>query len=336
MDKIENEISLNQTEIVVQLSTNIFSTPLFIFFDRENNFCTDCDFGLVIGGISVSEIGDNVDILVTVDNDMLIPLFDTFLFTIIGCPIGQGVDENNQTCITCGNGYYNIKANTVQKCATCTSKFNKNAICADGLILIPADHWMTMNNHTGAIITSACPPGYCCNTDFCDYLNDKDTLCAEGKNYESKLCGRCKVGYSEAINGSFALIMALLLIVINLEKISKTYKKPKEMSNKCWSIFTSDYYRMMMKIMVFKCLMYYEQAIAQLYLSNPTRISVMAFASMFDLSIVSNTGNPNNLWCLYDGMNAKQLILLDLFVPIMIVVFIVSFYIIPKSWQKKQ
>ena len=201
--------------------------------------------------------------------------------------------------------------------------------------MIPADHWMTIDNQTGYIISSSCPPGYCCTNDNCDYLYDKDSLCIEGRDHGSKLCGRCIDGYSEAINGSpctlcdryhfeylllptaFAMIISLVLILTNTEMVQKKDKEseqPKELPNKCCQVVTSKHYRLMMKIMIFKCMVYYEQGIAQLFLSNPTKISIMAFASMFDLSVVSNTGEPDTLWCLYPGMNAKQLILLDRFI----------------------
>ena len=96
------------------------------------------------------------------------------------------------------------------------------------------------------LISSGCPPGLYCMGETCDYLSDKDSLYAKGRDYESNLCGLCQDGYSEAINSSacvkcygshllyllvpavFAMIISLFLIVVNAERVRNRDRKSKE------------------------------------------------------------------------------------------------------------
>ena len=51
------------------------------------------------------------------------------------------------------------------------------------------------------IISSLCPLYQCCqNKNGCDYIYNKSSLCANGRDYQSKLCSLCKDGYSESMN----------------------------------------------------------------------------------------------------------------------------------------
>ena len=78
----------------------------------------------------------------------------------------------------------------------------------------------------------------------------------------------------------------------------------------------------MINIMTFKCCLYYQQAIAQVFISNPMTVTMRSFASIFDLSLEVNSGIDDDPFCFIDGLTAKGKILLDLFVPIMILLFI--------------
>jgi len=74
-------------------------------------------------------------------------------------------------------------------------------------------------------------------------------------------------------------------------------------------VLTHDYYILMMKIMIFKCTVYYQQAIAQILLSNPAQISIRSFVFIFLLSVITTIANNDKLWCLYQGMNDEEKIL---------------------------
>eukprot|EP01083_Nonionella_stella_P246116 854861_1 len=58
------------------------------------------------------------------------------------------------------------------------------------------------------------------------------------------------------------------------------------------------------------------------------------FASIFNLSLLTNTNVFGDI-CFMDGMNGKHKILMDLFVPIMLLIFVMVFYINAKYIFKK-
>ena len=128
--------------------------------------------------------------------------------------------------------------------------------------------------------------GLCLNSRH--YIKDKQSLCAEGREYTSILCSKCIDSYSESLysskcvdcNGTginflylvlptiFGLFISVVLILINIEKMKKQKDKSRqEMPSKIMQVLRSNYYQLMIKIMIFKCILYYQQGISQLLLS---------------------------------------------------------------------
>ena len=90
----------------------------------------------------------------------------------------------------------------------------------------------------------------------------------------------------------------------------------------------SDHYQLMMKIMIFNCMTYYEKGISQSLFSSPVSVFIRKLSSVFDLSVVSITGIDDNPWCFIDGMNAEHEIWLNICAPVLIFLFIVFVFVI--------
>lgn len=57
---------------------------------------------------------------------------------------------------------------------------------------------------------------------------------------------------------------------------------------------------------------------------------------MFDLSVIANTANNDNLWCLYQGTTAEEKIIFDLFAPFLILLFLFIMYLNSKCCKKDE
>ena len=89
----------------------------------------------------------------------------------------------------------------------------------------------------------------------------------------------------------------------------------------------------MLRTMILKNVLYYEQAVAQILTTSSYKVLFRGFATKFDLSIttvVSGGDDDKLLWCFVDGLNAKWKILLDLLIPIMVFGLIFIAFIISK------
>ena len=232
--------------------------------------------------------------------------------------------------------------------------------CKNEIILVETNFWMGFDddhNDGLRIISSTCPNHQCCQNRIhgCDYIHDKQSLCADGRDYESVLCSKCLNGFSESLYSRkcvkcqyqemnliylllptiFAFSLSLMLIAINTERLIKKDKKRQEEPNKLLLVLKSDNYQLMIKIMIFKCCLYYQQAISQLLYANSFNIALQPLSSLFDLSIISNSINGSDS-CFIDGLTAKQKILFDLYTPIMIAVFIAVISIVTKTFTLKK
>merc|ERR1711933_367643 len=93
---------------------------------------------------------------------------------------------------------------------------------------------------------------------------------------------------------------------------------------------------LMIKIMIFKNVLYYQQGVTQILSANAFKILLYPLASIFNLSIMANTAtNVEDLWCFINGLNAKEKILIDLFVPINILSIICFVYLLSKYVFRK-
>ena len=271
--------------MIIHLSIDSFSTGDIHI--QQGADCSICHAGY--GPIPIISIDENITdsfvLSMTMENNQLISYYKSFPFDVIGCPVGKGPDINNFTCTPCGNEYYNLASNNLDECKSCNMDTNSGIQCYDGNIIISYNYWVKVNDN-GAIISSNCPPQTCCpEANGCIYT-ESDELCAKGRDQTSSLCGKCIDGYSESLNGQkcvdckeksyyvylllplgFALLTSVFLTAINTESTRKK-KTGKEFSNKISISLGSDHYRLMISIMMFKCILYYQQAIAQTLLSK--------------------------------------------------------------------
>ena len=141
--------------------------------------------------------------------------------------VRYGLDINNYFCEICNTDKYNSLSNNTKKCKSCNTETNNNKgiLCIkNGNIYVSLHYWVGFENNN--IISSICPSGYCCsNNDKCNYIDNKNELCALNGNYKSILCGKCIDGYSESMNissNSFKILFYPLLSIFNLSRIANT------------------------------------------------------------------------------------------------------------------
>ena len=114
---------------------------------------------------------------------------------IIGCPIMYNPTNNNDTCIPCNTDYYSLYPNNIEYCKSCDPDRNEFIKCKYETITINQDYWMGLiENEYYTIISSICPLYQCCqNKNGCDYIYDKSSLCAVGRDDKSRLCSNARM-----------------------------------------------------------------------------------------------------------------------------------------------
>eukprot|EP01083_Nonionella_stella_P046425 124337_1 len=344
MDRFDNDIPVYSSGLIsILLTGQFFSTNLYI---DQNGDCVDCDNGIVINTLSLESNYNETFIMDISVDDVLYATNAQLTLDVIGCPLGYGPDSHDITCIECAEGYFNQLTNNIDPCRSCGDQ--QGIECIDGTVYVTHNYWMDITDDH-EIVSASCPVDYCCeNTDMCDYIHgDEELLCALNRDRTSPLCGKCKEGYSESMNSTkcvrckssfyfgyvllpflLSIVFALVLMATNTDKINKDAPK-KEQPSRLKQVLQSEYCKMMLKIMFFKCTVYYEQGITQILAANGTTIGFHSFAALFHLSVFtnSNVDNEDNLWCFVDGLDAKGKILIDLLVPAMIGVWIASTYL---------
>ena len=119
LDKIGNKISINYISmfLMINIKTNLFSTTLQI---EQDGSCQLCDDGLSINTISIEQdLGKELKIYYTIDNNMLFPADSYLSLYVVGCPIMYNPTDNNYTCIPCNTDYYNLYPNNIEYCKSC-------------------------------------------------------------------------------------------------------------------------------------------------------------------------------------------------------------------------
>eukprot|EP01083_Nonionella_stella_P008944 25907_1 len=321
---------LPEDGLVVQLHSNRFSTQLNINHLESH--------AILLTDVSINNnAGDEYDIYVDLEKNLLVSEYPMIALNITGCPMGFGPDSNNISCVVCNTDSYNLIRNNVERCSPCNPDSNSGIKCMDGTILVAEGHWVGFDS-SHSIISSICPPSYCCTKpNKCDY-EKKEELCALHRDPDSVLCSSCLEGYSESMNSincvrcntSYAfefLLMPMLLalclsvIVMKTDNVRKNEKEDAYL-NPFMSRFR--YMRVMITIMISKCILYYEQSISEIVFKL-TPFS--HFSSIFNLSVIANSfASDSNGMCFMDGLNAKQKILMDLMVPVAMILICASFY----------
>ena len=217
-----------------------------------------------------------------------------------------------------------------------------------GNILVHRDYWLDFEPDSNIIISALCPSGYCYIALRCYATKNGENSCESNADPSSLLCSKSINGYSKSLNSDkcvkcengdnwvyllipilLSLCITLLLCMINTKRTEGQRRRKKDScleSNKLCQVLSTDYFSIVIQMMILKNIMYYLQGMSQILLSSPTQIPVIVFASIFDLSMF--IGARGNELCFIEGLTIKQKILWDLFMPAMLMVFIAMIYFI--------
>eukprot|EP01083_Nonionella_stella_P105403 303163_1 len=355
-DSMNNDIVYNLSDAVITIAGDKF----LAWIEIEDNACPVCETGILLNDISLKHsIGTVYTLDVFIKDSHFIALTPTISLNVTACPIGYGPESNNFTCIACNTDYYNLSPNNVRECVSCNPEQNIGVKCREGNMNLSHNYWLGFVEEQ--IVSNTCPTGYCCRqADGCSVINDDKNdsmLCAANREHGSTLCGQCKPGYSESMNSTqcvqcerhfyfeylllpvfLSLFLVLFLIATNRDRRPSAGINSPRAVHKVMALIRDPSFQLMMKIMIIKNIWYYEQSVSQIIAGSPSKIVCDAFASMFNLSITSiqsDADDEASLWCFIDGLNAKQKILVDLFVPCMMILFIFSFYLVSRYVIKK-
>eukprot|EP01084_Bolivina_argentea_P037812 69927_1 len=363
MDKFDNVFLVNLSEdLTIHVENGMFSTEFEI---ESGGNCPICETGILFNQISIKkDIGKILNFSISVDKNVLDLTNSEFWLEITGCPIMYGPMENNYTCIQCDTDKYNLDRNSVQKCATCDADKNKMIKCHDGNITIQQDYWMDFRAET--IISSVCPSRQCCHANNCDYIYNKDSLCAKGRKYESRLCSECKDKYTESMNNAhciycprtiyleyllYPLLIAtfwtLLLSITTSDRIqvsavynvkhdheivslqSSKRSFSEQIQDKFERILSEHYLILMIKTLWTRNLLYYEQGLSQILSQGSYTVLFGISTQIFNLSMTTNAGGDKG-WCFVNGLRAKGKILLNLLTPLIVMILITIIYLVSK------
>eukprot|EP01084_Bolivina_argentea_P167092 290065_1 len=321
-------------------SINLYVDNTGIISNVEN--CAMCVDGAPIPDINlINHVGKTFNFSVGLKGSKVLSLVNNYISLYIsGCPIGYGADNEGYFCDICDDGKFHLEPNNASPCNPCS---NVNIECREQTIYFSYNHWMDFDSN-GNIISVECPNSQCCMLDECNYLTDTKFFCTKNRNSSINLCGACNNGYSEAMNASkcvicnqiawkwfgvtflLALAFSIFILISKSEPIQSDAqnikKAPKSVENintrnKCCFNFAKlkdNKFRLMVSVMIFKVITYHEQAIAIIISSNPLSVVIQPFISIFDFNfqIQTASNDDNDLWCLFDGLTAKQKVLTSL------------------------
>ena len=193
MDRMGTVIDIHLTNTTIWVRGDSFFSSLRI---DDNGVCDSCG-GIWISDVSIANnVGKNYTLQIDIDNDQLVQTDNILIIDVTGCPMGYGADSKNYSCTLCDTDSYNVDDDFVGQCHDCDSS---GVQCESGKIIVSQHYWMGFKGNT--IISTVCPSVFCCRrTGGCDYISDKDSLCATNRNSDSLLCSECIEGYSESIN----------------------------------------------------------------------------------------------------------------------------------------
>eukprot|EP01084_Bolivina_argentea_P047931 88365_1 len=141
MDIYDNIIEYNSpNQINIDITRQTFSLTLTI----EQNECPICDSGVVLYDTSLKHnVGEQYNMSVSVEYNMLIPEQSTLSLTIIGCVVGYGATSNKYQCELCPFGTYNLLPNNTNECLPCTQNTTEILQC-DGFYHINGFNYKTL------------------------------------------------------------------------------------------------------------------------------------------------------------------------------------------------
>ena len=320
----------------------------FITFPQidEEGRCEICEEGLWISPISINNDYQTYTLQMTMDTDELVLGQSNITLNITGCPSSFGLVSGELLCSKCEVGTFNLDDDTTSECRSCDPDQNPRIHCSDGRIRISEGVWMGFDGEK--IISSVCPSSFCCNPDddeHCDYVEDKESLCANNRDSGSLLCGKCIEGYSESMTSANCLqcdksihwnhlIHPLVLAAMWTMWFLFANRDSKSSSGccdcTCWDVVgrTGD---------IIPYLIYYQQALSQVFSETTYSLWNIGFLGLFNISaqIVATAVAPKGTdWCFINGLDAKVKILLDLLTPFLIFLLMALVYAIPTNWIK--
>ena len=269
---------------------------------------------------------------------------------VTGCPAGSGVVSSEVLCSVCDVGSYNLDENVLTECESCDPDRNPNVLCSDGRITISEGIWIGFDDDT--IISAKCPLDLGCQRDSgCDYIEDRDALCAENRDPNSTLCSKCMDGYSESVSAeiciecgdgyhreyvALSLLMAVFITVFCMGTNTVTHTKLDPTVGSCGEFDTTTFmgktkwfYRRLRSqsgditlMAILQNSIYYEQGVSQILSTSKSSIFLSTFSAIFDVSAQSvASGMGSDPWCFIGDLDAKQKILTDLLAPAFIILF---------------
>ena len=310
----------------------------------------------MVSPISVDSDFDSYTLQMTMDTSNLALSQNRITLNITRCPSGYGVVRNELLCRTCDEGTYNLDSFPTNECKSCDPAENPGVHCFDGGIFISRGVWIGFENET--IISATCPASLCCDpTDgqYCDYVEDQQSLCAMNRDSGSFLCGKCVDGFSESMISanciecgknvnwnylsvpiSMATLWTMIILCTNRETTNDAeghHHALRIMKDKL--------------VPLGNVIIYYQQALSQLLSESGWTYFGIAFLGLFDISarnVAAGTKKKGSgmEWCFIHGLDAKSKILWDLLTPflvylLMLFVFLFSRFILRKPlriWKK--
>eukprot|EP01084_Bolivina_argentea_P298477 514349_1 len=374
IDKMGNIVSNYKhiIEIVIYVKyNNIIFEQSKIKIDAFGK-CIDCESGVYFSSITLNDIGKHF-ILETqaIENDVVVSNVNVF---INNCPQGFGVDAFNSHCTECGEDFYQLLPNSTEYCKSCKNKQQLSGFkChGDDTILVSQNFWIAVQGITNnndifnddlvsdSIISGWCPNSQCCQLNECNYLLDKNALCASGRDPNVPLCGACLPGFSEAMNNSncckcteknvyitwlfypfcLSLVVTIYIMLSKSRKINtqttdniktnfnkiRQAKSNTETNNLLKLLVKDKRFTEMVKFMFSKVIIYYQQSLYQILISGTVIINLSTISSFFNLSVsywsTVNTDSTNG-WCFINGLTSKYKILSNLIAVFMITLLVI-------------
>eukprot|EP01084_Bolivina_argentea_P031049 57487_1 len=332
--KQENEIviiSFQSIELAIDaiIEINVTSKMCLNVCDNKNR-CSNCMNGLW-PSITVK---DRREYEITVSSLSRVARILPLMFTVKldECGYGSGIlfTSSIVSCQQCQINQFKV-GKGIGECYTCV---DMDGLTCLGLysINIKFNYWISGIDKYGKFIdlaritnndslfTQLCAPQMCCTKhEGCYYLNDttleiSNNLCANGREYDSVLCSKCKTGQYELMGSSacgicndfafgyltivffLSLLFTLYMFFMDSTNINITDYSTNEINWK--RIFVKDE-NTALKIMVFRVIVYYFQSMSQLLTSVGTPHNLSSMLSIFgDFSVDFNFNSSSNGICI--------------------------------------
>ena len=299
-----------------------------------NGSCDLCQRGISLPMVTLDHIGQEF-VIISPSNNITI--------TITPCPLGYAANNGINQCELCPVNTFNFDNGLINSsCHECDTNNDAITCLGDITIMISYHHWATVNTDGNKILSGNCPNGYCCDiSNGCNYI--LDDICASNRDSLISLCGKCKEGYSEILGSAacgkcdehnslwllfpifLSLMIAVFLIMSKSRRISKIKHNsddPKMKNKGCFDCFGELRMKKIIKVMCKKVIIYYEQTIFVILISNKYNIILnylSSFVGLFNLSIEFETAEfGENGFCFLENLSSKDEILVGLIVILMI------------------